>query len=153
MASLDARGGGVSWCGRTIRPHPTKAIPRSSFTSGQRVFQKQIPKTQWFSGLQTLKRLLPSFIRTIPSTLEFHQVLHHLARVGCHHRSGIGRPTPSPCPEGYLLLWLKYRMRERGCQEIRQPVNPTTSESGTPAQTNTCTRGAFPNYLVDELPS
>ena len=32
----------------------------------------------------------PSCIRTVPSPLEFHQILRQMALVGYHHRSGIG---------------------------------------------------------------
>ena len=48
-----------------------------------------------------------SFIRTLPSTLEFHQILQ-LLLVGCHHRSGIGKHVSLTLPRRRCSIYLEY---------------------------------------------
>jgi hypothetical protein len=47
----------------------------------------------------TRKWFFPSFIRTLPSTLELHQIIRHAALVGFTTDREL-RVLRSPCPEG-----------------------------------------------------
>ena len=125
-----------------FRGASTKVKPRSSHTSGQITFQKANPKTQWFSGHLTRKRVSPSSIRTVPSTPEFHRVLRASRSWVITTDRELGALLPHPAPKDIydcgLSIWRvgrdvkkgqKNRKLESRKTSIRQSGNQLSGKS------------------------